>query len=76
MLKLSAILRRVAHLLPKISEDMTCWGEEWNKDPLSHPALQRMTLEELADLPFEREPARPDPAAAAATQILCTQRSR
>ncbi len=23
-------------------------------DPLSHPALQKMTLRELADLPFDR----------------------
>ena len=26
----------------------------WRRDPLSHPALQRMTLTELADLPFDR----------------------
>ena len=37
-------------------------------DTLSHPALQRMSLEELADLPFERGPcpAHPSPACAAA----------
>jgi hypothetical protein len=28
--------------------------DEWIDDPLSHPALQRMTLEHLADLPFDR----------------------
>jgi hypothetical protein len=28
--------------------------KEWEYDPLSHPALERMTLEELADLPFDR----------------------
>ncbi|WP_262270240.1 hypothetical protein [Microvirga yunnanensis] len=25
-------------------------------DPLSHPALRRITLEQLADLPFDRAP--------------------
>jgi hypothetical protein len=27
---------------------------ELERDPLSHPALGRMSLEQLADLPFER----------------------
>ena len=35
------------------------------EDPLSHPALQRMSLEELADLPFERGPCPAQPAAPA-----------
>ena len=26
----------------------------WRRDPLSHPALRKMTLTELADLPFDR----------------------
>jgi|GEM_PF-3032841 len=25
----------------------------WRRDPLSHPDLQRMSLQELADLPFD-----------------------
>jgi hypothetical protein len=25
----------------------------WKRDPLFHPALQKMTLNQLADLPFE-----------------------
>jgi hypothetical protein len=45
------------------------WGAEreagaW-EDPLAHPALQRMSLEELADLPFERGPCPAQPAAPA-----------
>ena len=45
------------------------WGAEreagaW-EDPLAHPALQRMSLEELADLPFERGPWPTQPAAPA-----------
>jgi len=32
-------------------------------DPLAHPALQRMSLDELADLPFEREPCPVPPLA-------------
>jgi hypothetical protein len=31
--------------------------DDWIDDPLSHPTLQRMTLEQLADLPFDRGPA-------------------
>lgn len=30
--------------------------DDRSDDPLSHPALQRMTLEQLADLPFDRTP--------------------
>jgi hypothetical protein len=30
--------------------------DDWIDEPLSHPALQRMTLEQLADLPFDRGP--------------------
>jgi len=29
-------------------------AEQWRRDPLSHPALSRMTPHELADLPFNR----------------------
>jgi hypothetical protein len=35
-------------------DDTSCWREERERDPLSHPSLQRMSLEQLADLPFER----------------------
>jgi hypothetical protein len=27
--------------------------DHWRRDPLSHPALQAMCLDELADLPFD-----------------------
>ena len=27
--------------------------DHWRRDPLSHPALQVMCLDELADLPFD-----------------------
>ena len=27
--------------------------EDWNCDPLSHPDLKRMSLQALADLPFD-----------------------
>jgi hypothetical protein len=27
--------------------------EDWIKDPLAHPTLQTMTLDELSDLPFD-----------------------
>ena len=38
----------------------------WRKDPLAHPALERMSMRELADLPFDRpaSPVRKDHAAA------------
>ncbi|MBA8901640.1 MULTISPECIES: hypothetical protein [unclassified Phyllobacterium] len=28
-------------------------ADHWRRDPLSHPALQAMGLDELADLPFD-----------------------
>ncbi|WP_210302614.1 hypothetical protein [Phyllobacterium sp. 628] len=28
-------------------------ADNWRRDPLSHPALQAMCLDELSDLPFE-----------------------
>ena len=34
----------------------TTEAQAWNADPLSHPALLRMSLKDLADLPFD--PAR------------------
>lgn len=52
MLNLRKLLERLARSLePK---DPLSWKQEWEADPLSHPDLQRMTLEQLADLPFER----------------------
>jgi hypothetical protein len=39
---------------------------ELARDPLSHPALQQMSLEQLADLPFERGIATPRSASIAA----------
>lgn len=33
---------------------------EWRKDPLSHPAIKRMTMRELADLPFDPHCIEPD----------------
>ena len=38
-------------------------GEPWRQDPMSHPAVQRMTPDQLADLPFERHRTRPRPRA-------------
>ena len=36
-------------------------GEPWHQDPMSHPAVQRMTPNQLADLPLERHRVRPRP---------------
>ena len=63
MLNLHTLLGRVRHLLSPVREgEAVCPGGEW--DPLSHPALQRMSLEQLADLPIEPEPLRSGPGAA------------
>jgi len=53
MLNLLALVERLARL-PKFLEEPSGWEMEWDRDPLSHPDLQRMTLEQLADLPFDR----------------------
>lgn len=56
------------------------WRTDWDDaacreragDPLSHPALQRMTLEELADLPFDRRRPAAGPAPTAIRSIDAT----
>jgi hypothetical protein len=45
-------LRRIRDRSPEKVRD--CWRDEWSRDPLSHPAVRNMTLEQLADLPFAR----------------------
>ena len=53
------------------------WQDGWDDaarreragDPLSHPALQRMTLEELADLPLDRGSPAACPAPTVARSI-------
>jgi hypothetical protein len=50
------------NLLARLRRLKKSWWTGWDdeafreseRDPLSHPALQRMTLEQLADLPFDR----------------------
>jgi len=55
MLNLFAIARQFfdGHSRPQDLPDCS-------DDPLSHPALQRMSLEQLADLPFDRGPVFPE----------------
>jgi len=55
MLNLLALIERLTRL-PSFLEEPSCRESEWERDPLSHPDLQRMTLEQLADLPFDRGP--------------------
>ncbi len=52
MLNPRKLLERLARSLEP--HDPLSLKKEWETDPLSHPDLQRMTLEQLADLPFER----------------------
>jgi len=52
MLNPRKLLERLVRSLKP--HDPPSWEKEWEADPLSHPDLQRMTLEQLADLPFER----------------------
>lgn len=52
MLNPRKLLERLARSLE--TKDSLSWEKEWEADPLSHPDLQRMPLEQLADLPFER----------------------
>ncbi len=33
---------------------------QWQRDPLSHPQIARMSKRDLADLPFDPETVRPD----------------
>jgi hypothetical protein len=63
MTNLFTWLRRLKDSWQADWDDAAC--RERARDPLSHPALQRMTLEELADLPFDRR----CPAAASAPSL-------
>lgn len=59
MLNLMPFLRSI---LPHPAQWLrdTAGEARWECDPLAHPAVQRMSLDELADLPFEPE-QRPAP---------------
>jgi hypothetical protein len=52
MLNMISILRQMLHRPSQ--EARGSLGIAWEDDPLAHPALRRMSLEELADLPFDR----------------------
>jgi hypothetical protein len=55
-MKISSIIRR---LLERRSQRMTLeQGPAPPADPIDHPEIRRMSLRELADLPFERNCAR------------------
>jgi hypothetical protein len=58
MLNITMILGQMLNRLTRDGEGKL--GPMWEDDPLSHPALQRMSLEELADLPFDRGPVHLD----------------
>ena len=55
MLNLISCLK---HRLLSLIRDDGGGREAWEDDPLSHPVLQGMSLEQLADLPFDRGPDR------------------
>ena len=48
------IMRRLRILFARPEGRQELDRRTGNSDPLSHPALQKMTLRELADLPFDR----------------------
>ncbi len=55
MLNLHTISRILLRFFSAPAESSTLdRDEEWERDPLSHPAVQRMSLEQVADLPFDR----------------------
>lgn len=56
-MKIFWLTKWFAEILVPPSDD-SCLAERdaadhWRRDPLSHPALQAMGLDELADLPFD-----------------------
>jgi hypothetical protein len=59
MLNLLPFLRAILPHPAQWLRDAGSGAETADGDPLAHPALRRMSLEALADLPFER---RPEPA--------------
>ncbi len=47
---MSGLLRRMIAKLP-LTPALDAWQADYRRDPLAHPAIDRMSLEELADLP-------------------------
>jgi hypothetical protein len=48
-----ASIRHLLHIItgPQVERSAIC--PPWCSDPLSHPDLQKMSLNQLADLPFD-----------------------
>ncbi|PTX49709.1 hypothetical protein C8N44_10685 [Allosediminivita pacifica] len=46
--------------LPRLFRRPTRPETRWQRDPLSHPQVAKMSKRELADLPFDPETVRPD----------------
>lgn len=57
MIKLFSLLLRLATPTPARTSNKD-ENVPWRNDPLAHPVLERMSVRELADLPFDR-PASP-----------------
>lgn len=54
MLNLHTLIGRLRHSKSRLLDNSRQCARPWAEDPLSHPALRNMTLEQLADLPFDR----------------------
>jgi hypothetical protein len=54
MLNLISFLRAILPRPVQWAREAASEAGAWESDSLAHPALQRMSLEELADLPFDR----------------------
>jgi|GEM_PF-4249162 len=46
-----ALIRNLAGGLSALGVIRACRGDDYSRDPLAHPTLDRMNLVELADLP-------------------------
>ena len=57
---MNTFLRYVFETLAGAPKDACPGADDWRRDPLSHPDLRRMSLRELADLPFDPRDIAPD----------------
>ena len=51
-MKIICMLRDLLHAHPDAGAKPDRAGSAWLRDPLSHPAIERMSERELGDLPF------------------------
>lgn len=68
------LMNHLRRLAPAHRDNSQAIPDQWRADPLSHPALQAMSLDQLADLPFDPMRISEEPMPAPARQTVPVRR--